>query len=45
MMNEKKGCESLAQVDHLGFFGVSAVLRRLFDISTSMSQGADELEM
>lgn len=33
------------QVEHIEFFEVGAILRRLFDISTSMSLGADELGM
>jgi len=39
--------EKVAQrpVDQIEFFEVSAILRRLFDISTSLSQGADELGM
>jgi len=33
------------QVENIEFFEVGAILRRLFDISTSMSLGADELGM
>ena len=33
------------QVKHIEFFEVTAILRRLFDISTSISLGADELGM